>query len=129
MTVDKLAGLHPDLVSKIGTLLAAMATLGFPMRVVQGLRTTEEQKALFAQGRTTPGSIVTKADGVVNRSNHQAAQDGLGRAADCAFVVGGKVVWDGPWAAYGANAMALGLVWGGNFRSIVDRPHVELPKV
>ena len=37
-----------------------------------GLRTTADQQALYAQGRTTPGNTVTKADGVNNKSYHQS---------------------------------------------------------
>jgi hypothetical protein len=30
------------------------------------------------------------------------------------------------WAAFGACAEAQGLIWGGHFMTIKDRPHVEL---
>lgn len=128
MSVDRRQGLNPSLLAKVDRVLAAMAALGFPMKIVQGLRTVEEQQALFAQGRTAPGKTVTNCDGVHKKSNHQAAADGLGRAVDCAFVKDGVVAWEGPWDAYGAAAKAVGLVWGGSWVSIVDRPHLELLK-
>jgi peptidoglycan L-alanyl-D-glutamate endopeptidase CwlK len=126
---DKLQGLHPSLISKLNQVIAAMKALGFDLVVVQGLRTTEQQQALYAQGRTAPGKIVTNADGVKNKSNHQAHLDGYGHAADCAFKVKGTISWDDhlPWRAYGECAKAVGLVWGGDWHSIIDRPHVELP--
>ena len=31
------------------------------------------------------------------------------------------------WAAFGACVESQGLVWGGRWLTIVDRPHVELP--
>lgn len=31
----------------------------FPVRVIEGVRTKEQQEALYAQGRTKPGKIVT----------------------------------------------------------------------
>lgn len=134
----KLIGVHPVLVRKGALVLQAMALLGFPMRVVQGVRTTEQQQALYAQGRTKPGAIVTNADGVRTRSNHQPRVDGFGHAIDCAFVnVNGtpdssddRVDWsdDLPWGTYGRCATAVGLRWGGDWKSIVDRPHVELPR-
>jgi peptidoglycan L-alanyl-D-glutamate endopeptidase CwlK len=130
-TYKKLDGLHPELVEKVQRVLAAMAALGFPMMVTDGLRTTEQQQALFAKGRTAPGSIVTNADGVKAKSNHQMKADGFGHAVDCTFLdANGKPTWDGmkPWAAYGACAVAVGLTWGGNWKSkLVDRPHIELP--
>lgn len=40
-------------------------------KVGEVLRTAEEQAAKYAQGRTTPGGIVTYADGVNKLSSHQ----------------------------------------------------------
>lgn len=49
--------------------------------IVCGLRTTMEQKMLYAQGRTMPGNIVTNCDGIYERSNHQSAT-GISNAVD-----------------------------------------------
>lgn len=126
---DKLAGVHPMLAEKVRKVCYAMAMLGFEMIVTGGLRTTAQQQALYAKGRTAPGEIVTNADGVTHTSNHQAKVDGYGHAVDCAFMVDGKASWaeSNPWALYGAMATALGLRWGGDWSAIVDRPHVEMP--
>lgn len=120
-------GLNPILVAKINRVLGAMTALGFPMRPVQGLRTLAQQQALYAQGRTRPGPIVTNADGIVHKSNHQAGKDGLGHAIDCAFVGPDPFGEKMPWGAYGACVRAVGLVWGGDFKALTDRPHAELP--
>lgn len=127
--MTKLDGVHPALIARVTKILDAMEALGFPMMVTDGLRTREQQQALYAKGRTTEGPIVTHADGERRRSNHQAHADGFGHAMDCAFSVNGHPSWaeDHPWTVYGAMARALGLVWGGDFRTLVDRPHVELP--
>jgi peptidoglycan L-alanyl-D-glutamate endopeptidase CwlK len=134
--MDKLDGLHPDLREKIEKILAAMAALGFPMVVVEGLRSAERQQALYAKGRTAPGNIVTYLDGVKKRSNHQVKADGFGHAVDCAFLKTNaegqpSVSWDlkNPWKVYGLMAETLGLVWGGKWTKLVDMPHVESPKV
>ncbi len=121
--MSKLDGVKPELAAKVQAIIAAMGELGFVMIVTDGLRTTTEQQALYAQGRTEPGAIVTHANGVQTRSNHQS-----GLAVDCCFVVDGKASWDDamPWALYGAMATALGLVWGGSWKH-PDRPHVEWP--
>ena len=123
-----LAGVHPQLVEKLTHILAAMDSLGFPMMVTDGLRTVEQQRALYAQGRTAPGPVVTNCDGVEKRSNHQPHIDKLGHAVDCCFVVNGKPSWDAhlPWKAYGAAAEAHGLTWGGSWARLADLPHVEL---
>jgi peptidoglycan L-alanyl-D-glutamate endopeptidase CwlK len=124
-TLDQLA---PRLRDGVPKILAAMAAIGYPMMVTDTLRTVEEQQVLFAKGRTAPGPIVTRADGVIKRSNHQPHGDGLGHAVDCCFVVDGHASWDPrlPWKAYGALAEALGFAWGGNWQSLHDLPHIEL---
>ena len=125
-----LDGLHPELLSRILRVLDAMQALGFPMRVVQGVRTNAQQQALFAQGRTAPGKVVTDADGILHRSNHQPGlQDGLGHAVDCAFATGDPFGESQPWAAYGACCEAVGLMWGGGHTHGwhgQDRPHAQL---
>jgi hypothetical protein len=124
--------LHPDLVAKINRVLAGMSAIGFPMKIVQGLRTVEEQQKLYAQGRTITGKIVTDADGVKVRSNHQAGPDGLGRAVDCAFLGSDPFSDSLPWSLYGAACEAVGLVWGGGTKAGwhgQDRPHAQLPKL
>lgn len=131
---NRLTGVHPELVEKVTRILNAMELLGFPMMVTEGLRTAERQQELYAQGRTTPGKIVTYLDGKVRKSNHQAKPDGFGHAVDCCFLV--DIDGDGPddpswapshpWELFGAMAVALGLTWGGNWKTLVDKPHVEM---
>lgn len=125
-SIDKL---HPDLKASVDKVLKAMDALGFPMKIVQGVRTEGEQQALYAQGRTKPGKIVTNHDGVTKKSNHQLKVDGYGWAVDCAFSGPDPFGEKKPWSTYGSCAKAVGLVWGGDWVSIVDRPHVELKKV
>lgn len=115
-------GVSPELLEKVDKVLAAMSALGHPMRICQGVRTVAQQQALYAQGRTLPGKIVTNADGVVKLSNHQG-----GRAVDCCFTTGDAFGEHQPWSAYGECGKSVGLKWGGNFLSIRDLPHLELP--
>lgn len=126
MPTDKLAGVHPDLQARVPQIISAMAVLGFEMRVTDGLRTLAQQQELFALGRTKPGRIVTRADGIRNPSNHQAKPDGFGHAVDLTFWVEGTPSWaeDLPWRLYGEMAKALDLKWGGDW-SIPDKPHIE----
>jgi len=125
---SKLIGLHPKLVKAVKDVLGEMARQGHPMIVTDGLRSTATQQALYAKGRTTPGPRVTNADGIKNKSNHQAKDDGLGYAVDCTFLHDGKPCWceKHPWNVYGSVAKMNGLEWGGDWTSIKDRPHVEL---
>lgn len=121
---------HPVLLRKIKVVLAAMAVADMPMVVTPNpVRTAETQHALYQQGRTKPGKIVTNADGYKTKSNHQVKADGYGHAVDCHFVVNGIPTWDVPdawWAAYGALCRAVGLRWGIRIGEWIDRPHAEL---
>jgi peptidoglycan L-alanyl-D-glutamate endopeptidase CwlK len=125
---DKLLGVHPVLIAHAQSIIAAMGELGFMMMVTDGVRTVAQQQALYAQGRTAPGRIVTQADGVRVRSHHQPHADDWGHAVDMAFVVDGQPSWaeSNPWPLYGAMGRALGLRWGGDWQT-PDRPHMELP--
>lgn len=126
--MDKLTGVDATLVSRVKQILGAMAALGFPMIVIQGIRTDIYQLELYMQGRdingnvVDPKKVVTNCDGVTKKSQHQ-----LGKAVDCCFVAAdGKLLWEGPWSLYGAMGKALGLTWGGDFKSIRDLDHLEI---
>lgn len=126
--LQRLHGVHPQLVGRVVRLLAAMEMRGAPMCVTDGVRTAAQQAALYAKGRTAPGPRVTNADGVHILSNHQVKPDGYGHAVDCAFLVNGHPSWDArhPWDAYGALAQSLDLEWGGTWK-FIDLPHIQLP--
>ena len=115
--LQRLQGVHPTL---IGIILAILKQL--PMFVTAGVRTAEEQHVLWLQ--TPP---VTHCDGYIHKSNHQPHSDGLGHAVDCAWLGNDPFGLSHDWAAYGAAVEAAGLVWGGRFSTLVDRPHAELP--
>lgn len=98
----------------------------YDCKVIFGMRTQEEQQALYAQGRTTPGKIVTHMDGVKRRSRHQ---DGL--AVD---VVPYPIDWKDlrrfnnfGWFVKGmAAAMDIEITWGGDWKQFKDYPHFEV---
>ena len=90
---------------------------GARVRIAEGLRSSERQAELYAQGRTAPGQIVTN----VRVSRHQS-----GRAFDIDFVglhpEAVPRVW---WDFAGRLGEALGLRWGGRW-SFRDYRHFEL---
>ena len=101
-------------------LVQRAAQGGIVIKVISGLRTYAEQDALYAQGRTKPGRIVTKARG--GYSNHN-----FGIAFDIGVFEGAKYLPESPkYKAVGALGMDLGLEWGGNWKTIVDEPHFQL---
>jgi len=124
----RLKGCAPALITKVDQVLTALSAVGVTMFVTEGLRSTERQQALYAQGRTAPGDRVTNCDGVVLKSNHQAHDsDGFGHAVDLAFAGADPYAEAHPWTLYGLLAEQVGLKWGGRWTSPHDRPHVELP--
>jgi peptidoglycan L-alanyl-D-glutamate endopeptidase CwlK len=100
-------------------LIQSAEAAGVELLVTSTLRTFEEQAELFAQGRTKPGKIVTKAK--PGESWHN-----FGLAFDVVPLIAGKAVWDSPrWTEIGALGKAIGLAWGGDFKSFKDLPHFE----
>ena len=63
--------LHPRLQEKAVQLKKKCKKQGISILFSECLRTREEQDALYAQGRTVPGNIVTNAKGSNYSSQHQ----------------------------------------------------------
>ena len=84
-------------------------------------RSVEEQNALYAQGRTAPGAIVTQAKGGQSFHNWRVA-------FDIVPVVNGKAVWNSAalWNKLGKLGESIGLEWGGSWVGFVDKPHFQL---
>jgi peptidoglycan L-alanyl-D-glutamate endopeptidase CwlK len=120
---NRLKKVHPELARRVRMVIDNLAKAGMQVEVVQGLRTVAEQDALFAQGRSKPGKVVTNARG--GQSNHN-----YGIAVDVVPFADGKPNWDAPnsiWIAIGGEAEKVGLEWGGNWKKFLDRPHIQLP--
>jgi peptidoglycan LD-endopeptidase CwlK len=111
-----LPGVHPYARS----LVERAAAIGITIRIISGTRTYDEQNALYAKGRTTPGKKVTNARG--GYSNHN-----FGIAFDIGVFEGTKYLGESPkYKAVGAIGLELGLDWGGNWKSFKDEPHYQL---
>ncbi len=129
ISIQRIAKIHPKLRSEAATILLEIQAKGIDIRITQGLRTIAEQDALYAQGRTKPGAIVTKAKG--GNSMHN-----FGLAVDfCLLHKDGTISWnmnedldkDGKkdWMEVVETFKAHGWTWGGDFKSILDTPHFE----
>lgn len=115
--------LHPRLIEKFEALKKECQKKGFKIGIAECLRTKEEQDALYQQGRTTPGNIVTNAKGSTYSSMHQ-----WGVAFDF-FRNDGNGIYenkDGFFDEVGKIGKRLGLMWGGEFKSLSDKPHFQL---
>lgn len=124
--------LHPRLQLKASQLKEACEKQNVYILFSECLRTIAEQDALYAQGRTAPGSIVTNAKGTTYSSQHQWGIaidfyldmdiDGDGSKLDDAFNNSTKL-----FNKVGSIAKEIGLGWGGDWTSIKDFPHLYLP--
>ena len=115
---------HPRLQTLTAQLVDKCAGAGLPIKIGESFRSVAEQDALYAQGRTQPGSIVTNAKGSSYSSQHQ-----WGIAADF-YRADGKGAYNEAgdyFKRVGEIAKQLGLAWGGDWKSIIDKPHVYLP--
>ena len=93
---------------------------GITINIISGTRTYAEQDALYAQGRTRPGNVVTNARG--GYSNHN-----FGIAFDIGLFERNQYLGESPmYKAVGTLGVELGLEWGGNWKTIVDQPHYQL---
>lgn len=116
--------LHPSFRALIERAIAFAAQRGVRLVPVQGHRTEDEQAALYAQGRTAPGSIVTNAGPGQSLHNYGVAVDLV--PADLINTPNWSP--ESPlWNVVGEAATAAGLEWGGNWNGFVDRPHVQMP--
>jgi len=119
---DPLLKIAPVLAGKARSLIEGCRTAGVTLRISQALRTWGEQDALYAQGRTAPGVIRTYARG--GESFHN-----FGMAFDIVLLESGRVTWDARhrgWRVAGEIGTGLGLLWGGNWKSLKDLPHFEM---
>lgn len=114
--------LHPRLRTLCRQLIDLARQNNIEITITQTLRTREEQDALYAQGRTAAGNIVTNA-------RYPYSMHCWGLAFDFAVVLQGQVNWErlDLYDRVGQLGKSLGLRWGGDFTTLKDRPHFELP--
>jgi len=116
-----LAKLHPILQDRLPKLIAAVASRGHTIGIVQGLRTFPEQDALYSQGRTRKGPTVTNAKGGQSYHNYGLAADFCLLNAKNAFPDPHPV-----WEVIAEEAEKLQLAAGFRWQH-QDKPHVEVP--
>lgn len=131
-SLKNLEGVHPDMVRLV---TRALDLTEQDFMVIEGVRTKDRQKALYAQGRTTPGPVVTWT----LNSPHLPGSDGFGRAVD---LLPAPADWSDPskfieiWYAMALAAQELKIPfrWGADWdqdgkpreRGETDSPHYEL---
>jgi peptidoglycan L-alanyl-D-glutamate endopeptidase CwlK len=115
-SLARLKGVHPDLVKVVQR---ALTYSPHDFLITEGLRTRARQQQLFNAG----------ASKTLN-SRHIT-----GHAIDFAVLVAGKVRWD--WPLYGpvsdafkkaAKELNVPIIWGGDWKTLRDGPHIELDR-
>lgn len=114
-SLDRLKGVHPDLV-KVVKRAIELSEVDFT--ITEGLRSITTQKAYVAKG-------VSKT----MNSRHLT-----GHAVDLAALIDGKVSWDMKYyhklneaMSKAAKELGVTIEWGGNWVSLKDGPHFQLP--
>lgn len=117
VTVSRVAALHPTIIAQFMDFINDIeASTGRVFRMVQGGRTFPEQTALYNQGRTTPGKIVTYSPAGTSYHNYWLAGD------ICPFVLNSttKLDWSFDFKKIRDIAISHGLQCG------MDFPHPDM---
>lgn len=130
VSLERINKLHPILRNEVKDLYLTInynLPKGIRLRISQGLRTISEQDALYAQGRTTKGKIVTNAKGGQSWHNYGLAFDFVllyDKDLNGTFETAS---WDENkyWMEVVNHFKKHGYKWGGDFRTIKDSPHFE----
>lgn len=117
-SIPDLSCLKPKVRALARALQEACKREGFLITISYGFRSCEEQEALYAKGRTEPGSIVTNARGGESFHNY-------GVAFDIRPVASSPEERERLRLKAGPLGEALGLTWGGRWETFKDIPHFE----
>lgn len=93
------------------------------VQISEGHRSNARQNQLYAQGRTTPGNIVTNARAGQSWHNYGIAVDFFLTSND-----GNKALWtvNKDWRRAAQIGKSLGFTWGGDWDGFVDNPHLQM---
>ncbi len=123
---ERLRQLHPIVATRGRSMVDLAAHAGLGLLVTQGLRTWEEQDALYAKGRTVPP---IGRQFVVSNARGGQSWHNFGLAFDIVVLDAvGKSDWDTShpgWARAAQLGKSVGLEWGGDWKGFKDMPHFQ----
>ena len=117
----RLALVHPTLAGLVRQMSDLLIAQGVNVRVTQGLRTWDQQQALYDQGRTVPGKIVTNAKPGYSWHN-------FGLAVDLVPMLDTGPDWNDQhptWKQMLAAGQQVGLAEGALWHTFRDEPHFQ----
>jgi peptidoglycan L-alanyl-D-glutamate endopeptidase CwlK len=113
--------LIPPAKKRVQAFLEAAKAAGIDLLVTSTYRDNESQNALYAQGRTKPGKIVTNAKAGQSWHNYRCA-------VDVVPIVAGKPRWDVKdevWQKVGKLGKEAGLEWAGDWKRFKEYHHFQ----
>jgi peptidoglycan L-alanyl-D-glutamate endopeptidase CwlK len=112
--------LAPPAKQRAEAFIAAAKAKGIDLLVTSTYRDSDSQNALYAQGRSTPGNIVTRAKAGQSWHNWRCA-------FDVVPLVNGKAIWDDQvtWKKVGEIGKSCGLEWAGDWKTFKEFPHFQ----
>lgn len=116
----KIEDLHPIVADKCRKFIELCDAQGIDILITSTYRDIESQNELYAQGRTKPGKIVTKAKGGQSFHNWRVAFD---------FVplLNGKPAWNDTalFTRCGEIGESVGLEWAGRWVKFRELAHFQ----
>ena len=113
--------LLPEVKTKVEHFVALCEDNGIDLLITSTYRDHESQDALYAQGRTTKGFIVTNAKGGDSYHNYRCA-------IDVVPLINGKPEWntDHPiWESVAVLGKQAGLEWAGDWKTFKEMAHFQ----
>jgi peptidoglycan L-alanyl-D-glutamate endopeptidase CwlK len=113
--------LLPAVKERVERFIASAKTEGIDLLVTSTYRDNESQNALYAQGRTASGKVVTNAKAGQSFHNYRCA-------VDVVPIVNGKPVWDTSyqvWQTIGKLGKEAGLEWAGEWKTFKEMAHFQ----
>lgn len=138
ITDQRLSFVYPDLAARWRRVNQSMIDLHkMPMRVSDGIRTLDEQLAVYAKGRTQLNDgtwEITDKSKIVTYAPPYSSYHLYGLALDSVFLGSDPYLallsWkerDFLYSEYGRFCKAFGLEWGGDWAGVKqDRPHCQI---
>lgn len=112
--------LRSDVAANCRVFIQRCKAAGLPVLVVETVRDLEYQASLYAKGRSKPGKIVT------NQKTPSFHWDKVGLAFDICKNVKGHEYDDADFfRRCGAIGKEMGFTWGGDWKSLPDKPHFQ----
>jgi peptidoglycan L-alanyl-D-glutamate endopeptidase CwlK len=117
----KIDELLPIVQEKVKLFVELCRQNNIDILITSTYRDNESQNALYAQGRTAPGKIVTNARAGESWHNHRCA-------IDVVPLRNGKPVWassDPVWKTVGKLGKEAGLEWAGEWKRFKELAHFQ----